>query len=103
MPHQATHEGLYFIGADALPLTHFFLQFSAWFRVPLLADYAFFFSFSAFHTHSFMGELMHTTQWEKEHTGCSPPGEERSSFQGAQIASFTVKQKINLPLPESMF
>lgn len=62
-----SHEGLYFISADALPLSHFFLQFSAWFRVPLPADYAFFSPLSAFHTQSFMSELMHTTP---PATGC---------------------------------
>lgn len=61
-PYQTTHEGLSFISADALPLTHFFLQFSAWFRVPLLADYAFFpLSLPFIHTHLWESSCTHHT------------------------------------------
>lgn len=65
----------------------------------------FFLSLFFFHIHSFMSELMHTTH--SEHTPTHTPRRITtgcwSGSGDGRIASFTVKRKINLPLPEWMF
>lgn len=66
--YQDTHEGPYFIRADSFPPSHFFLQFSASFRVPLLADYAFFLSLCLSYTLIYDWAHAHNTLGTRTHT-----------------------------------